>query len=580
MVSLLNNYVNRVEYDSYEDFKKNFRFKIPENFNFGFDIVDKYGDEHPDKLALLWVNDFNQEEKFTFGDMKKYSNKTANFFKSLGIKKGGTVLLTLKNRYEFWFSIIALHKIGAIPVPATHMLKAKDIIYRIEKADIKGIISINDDYLINEYRKAEKKLNKNLIKIAIEDKSIEKDVDIDKNIDINKDEVIKDKPYDNWINFTKSIAKFDDEFSRPVGSDGTSNTDIMILYFSSGTSGQPKMVKHDFTYPIAHIITSKYWHNAIEDGLHHTSADTGWMKAVWGGLYGQWIVGTGVFIYDYDRFDPINLIEKIEKYKINTFCAPPTIYRFLIKEDLSNYDFSKLKYLTTAGEPLNPEVFTKVKDIFGLKLKEGFGQTETVISVANFIWMEPKPGSMGKISPCYQLKLLKDGKIVDVGDEGEISIKTNDVQTGLFSGYHKDEKKTNEVWYDDFYHSGDRSWKDEDGYLWFVGRNDDIIKSSGYRIGPFEVESALISHPSVLECAITGVPDDVRGQIVKATIVLTKNYNPSEELKREIQNHVKNITAPYKYPRLVEFVDELPKTISGKIRRVQIREEDFKSAEK
>lgn len=553
MVSLLKNYVNRVDYDSYEDFKKNFRFKIPENFNFGFDVVDKYGDEYPDKLALLWVNDFNQEKRFTFSDMKKYSNKTANFFKSLGIKKGDKILLTLKNSYEFWFSIIALHKIGAIPVPATHMLKTKDIVYRIEKANIKGIISIDDDYLINEYRKSEKELNTNLIKIAIGNKS-----------------------YLNWLNFTENIEKFDDKFDRPTGADGTSNDDIMIIYFSSGTSGHPKMVKHDFKYPIAHIITSKYWHNAVEDGLHHTSADTGWMKAVWGGLYGQWIVGTGVFIYDYDRFNPINLIEKIEKYEINTFCAPPTIYRFLIKEDLSKYDFSNLKYITTAGEPLNPEVFNRVYDIFGLKLKEGFGQTETVISIANFLWMEPKPGSMGKISPAYQLELLKDDHIVDIGDEGELSIKTNNVQTGLFCGYHKDRKKTNEVWYDGFYHSGDTAWKDEDGYLWFVGRNDDIIKSSGYRIGPFEVESALISHPAVLECAITGVPDDIRGQIVKATIVLTKNYNSSEELKKEIQNHVKNITAPYKYPRLLEFVDELPKTISGKIRRVQIREEDSK----
>jgi acetyl-CoA synthetase len=552
MVSLLKDYVNRVDFDSYEDFKKNFRFKIPANFNFAFDVVDRYGEIEPEKLALVWVDDFNQEKRFTFLDMKEYSNKTANFFKSIGIKKGDKVLLTLKNRYEFWFSILALHKIGAIPIPATHMLKTKDLIYRIKKANIKAVVSINDDDLINAYKEAEKELNINLIKITIGDR-------------------------ENWLNFSENIEKFDADFKRPTGNDATHNDDIMIIYFSSGTSGQPKMVKHDFTYPLAHIITSKYWHNAIEDGLHHTSADTGWMKAVWGGLYGQWIVGTGVFIYDYDRFNPINLIEKIEKYKINTFCAPPTIYRFLIKEDLSKYDFSNLKYITTAGEPLNPEVFNKVHDIFGLKLKEGFGQTETVISVANFIWMEPKPGSMGKISPGYDVELLKDDKRVDIGDEGELSVKIDNVQTGLFGGYHKDEKKTEEVCYNEFYHSGDTAWKDEDGYLWFVGRNDDIIKSSGYRIGPFEVENAIISHPSVLECAVTGVPDSVRGQLIKATIVLVNDYTASEELKKEIQSHVKSITAPYKYPRTIEFVNELPKTISGKIRRVEIREEDSKN---
>jgi acetyl-CoA synthetase len=552
MVSLLKNYVNRIDFDSYEDFKKNFRFKIPENFNFAFDIVDKYSEQSPEKLALVWVDDLNHEEKFNFLDMKKYSNKTANFFKSLGIKKGDKVLLTLKNRYEFWFSILALHKIGAIPIPATHMLKTKDIIYRIKKADIKAIVSINDDDLINSYKETEKELNIDLIKISIGER-------------------------ENWLNFTENIEKFDTDFKRPTGNDATHNDDIMIIYFSSGTSGQPKMVKHDFTYPLAHIITSKYWHNAVEDGLHHTSADTGWMKAVWGGLYGQWIVGTGVFIYDYDRFNPLNLIEKIEKYKINTFCAPPTIYRFLIKENLSEYDFSNLKYITTAGEPLNPEVFNKVYDIFGLKLKEGFGQTETVISVANFIWVEPKPGSMGKISPGYDVELLKDNKPVDIGDEGELSIKTDNVQTGLFGGYHEDKKKTEEACYNNFYHSGDTAWKDEGGYLWFVGRNDDIIKSSGYRIGPFEVENALISHPSVLECAVTGVPDPVRGQIIKATVVLIDEYTASEELKKEIQNHVKNVTAPYKYPRLIEFVNELPKTISGKIRRVEIRQKDSKN---
>jgi len=554
MSSLLKNFVNRVEFDSYEDFKNNFDFKVPENFNFAYDVVDRYAEEDPEKMALLWCNDKGGEERFTFADMKLYSDKAANLIKSYGIKKGDKVMLTLKNRYEFWFCIIALHKIGAIPVPATHMLKKKDIVYRIEKATITMVISVDDPELLAEFEKAESQLGVNLKKLVVSGDG---------------------NSFDAWDDFKSSLEIASDEFTRATGDENTKNEDIMIIYFSSGTSGQPKMVGHDFRYPIAHIITSKYWHNAIEDGLHHTSADTGWMKAVWGGLYGQWIVGTGVFIYDYDRFNALNLVEKLEKYKINTFCAPPTIYRFLIKEDLSKYDFSSLSYCTTAGEPLNPEVYNRVQDIFGLKLKEGFGQTETVISIANFIWMDPKPGSMGKPAPKFNVKLL-DGEdnVVDVGDEGEVSIRTDSIPPGLFTGYYRDKDKTDEVWHDGYYHSGDTAWKDEDGYLWFVGRIDDIIKSSGYRIGPFEVESALISHPSVLECAITGTPDPIRGQAVKATIVIVKGYEPSEELKKELQNHVKKETAPYKYPRVIEFIEELPKTISGKIRRVQIRNED------
>ena len=554
MSSLLKEYVNRVEFDSYEDFKNNFEFVVPENFNFAFDVVDRYAKEDPEKIALIWCNDEGDEKKFTFSEMKKYSDKAANLIKNYGIKKGDKVMLTLKNRYEFWFCIIALHKIGAIPVPATHMLKSKDIVYRLERADIKMIMSVDDPVLLAEFDNAIDEVGINLNKLLVSGRG---------------------NSFDGWDDFKESLEKASEDFTRPTGEEASKNEDIMILYFSSGTTGQPKMVVHDFRYPIAHILTAKYWHNEIEDGLHHTSADTGWMKAVWGGLYGQWIVGTGVFIYDYDRFNALNLVEKIAKYKVNTFCAPPTIYRFLIKEDLSKYDFSNLKYCTTAGEPLNPEVYNKVQEIFGLKLMEAFGQTETVVSVANFIWMDPKPGSMGKPAPCFDVTLLNNNdQVVDVGDEGEICIETSNLPPGLFLGYYKDEEKTKEVWYDDYYHSGDTAWKDEDGFLWFVGRNDDIIKSSGYRIGPFEVESALISHPSVLECAITGTPDLVRGQVVKATIVLTKEYEASEELKKELQNHVKGITAPYKYPRVVEFVEELPKTISGKIRRVEIRNED------
>ncbi|NLM02605.1 MAG: AMP-binding protein, partial [Methanothermobacter wolfeii] len=367
------------------------------------------------------------------------------------------------------------------------------------------------------------------------------------------------------------------EFRKPEGDEYPGGSDTLLVYFSSGTTGMPKMIEHDHTYPLGHIITAKYWQNVREDGLHYTVADTGWAKAMWGQIYGQWIAGSAVFVYDYDRFDPEKMLEKLEKYDITTFCAPPTIYRFLIKEDLSRYDLSGIEYAVTAGEPLNPEVFNRFREHTGLKLMEGFGQTECVVCIANFPWMEPKPGSMGKPSPGYRIELVdRDCSPVDVGEEGEIVIDTSSGKPiGLFNGYYRNPEKTSEVWHDGYYHTGDTAWMDEDGYMWFVGRTDDIIKSSGYRIGPFEVESAIISHPSVLECAVTGYPDPIRGQVVKATIVLAKGYEPSEELKKEIQDHVKRVTAPYKYPRIVEFVDELPKTISGKIRRVEIREHDL-----
>jgi len=560
MSSLTKEFVNRVEFESYEDFKENFEFKIPENFNFAFDVVDRYAKEDPEKIAIIWCNDYGDEEIFTFSDMKKYSNKTANFFKSIGIKKGDAVMLTLKNRFEFWFSMMALHKIGAIAIPATHMLKVKDMVYRIESASVDMILSVDEGDLIKNYEEAEKLSGVNhLKKVFIGDKTSEKKID-------------------GWLNFTKELNQASDFFNRPIGDEITRNEDNMLIYFSSGTTGQPKMVLHDFTYPIGHIITAKYWHNVVEDGIHHTSADTGWAKTSWGSLYGQWIAGSSLFIYDYDRFDPINLLEKVKNYKVNTFCAPPTIYRFLIKEDLSDYDFSNWTHVTTAGEPLNPEVFNKFHEISGLKIREGFGQSETVVIVANFIFLEPRPGSMGKTSPTFDIELLDiEENIVDIGEEGEITLNVSKgIPTGLFKEYYRDEEKNAESWYNGHYHTGDTAWVDEDDYLWFIGRTDDIIKSSGYRIGPFEVESALVSHPSVLECAITGYPDPIRGQVVKSTIVLAKGYEPSEKLKKEIQNHVKQVTAPYKYPRIVEFVQELPKTISGKIKRKEIRMDDEK----
>ncbi|KZX12237.1 AMP-binding protein [Methanobrevibacter curvatus] len=561
MSSLIKEFVNRVEFDSYEDFKENFQFKIPKNFNFGYDVVDKYAELYPEKIAIVWCNDEGEEETFTFKDIKEKSNKIANFLRKIGIKKGDGVILTLKNRYEFWFSVMALHKIGAIAIPSTHMLRTKDMIYRIEKAEIKAIITIDTDELINTYKKTEKQVKTSFKKIFIGEH--------DENREIK-----------GWYNLKNEIKEESIVLTKKDLDYTIENSDKFLIYFSSGTTGQPKMVLHDFLYPLGHIITAKFWHNIVEDGLHHTSADTGWAKTSWGQLYGQWIAGTALFIYDYQRFDGLKLLEKVEKYKVTTFCAPPTIYRFLIKEDLSKYDLKSITYATTAGEPLNPEVYNKFNEITGLKIREGFGQSEGIVLLGNFIWVEPKPGSTGKPAPCFDVDLLdKDGEIAELGEEGEISVSVkNGFPPGLVKEYYKDEEKTKFAFRNKFYHSGDTAWKDEDGYFWFVGRNDDIIKSSGYRIGPFEVESAVISYPAVLECAVSAYPDKIRGQIVKATVVLTKGYSPSEDLKKEIQNHVKKVTAPYKYPRIIEFVDELPKTISGKIKRAQIRDEDLKKA--
>lgn len=552
MTTLIGDFVNRVDFKSYEDFYENFELKYNEDYNFGFDVVDKYAEIDPEKVALIWVNEEGEEHIFTFEDMKKYSNKVANLFKRLGINKGDKVMLTLKNRYEFWFCMVALHKIGAVVIPATHMLKLHDIDFRLKKANVKLVVSVEEDDLISDYNTAAEELGIDLKKLVIE------------------------RDIDGWINFNKAIEEESDVFERPTGEDATKADEPFLIYFTSGTSGLPKMVAHKHTYSLGHIPTAKYWHNVKEDGIHHTSADTGWGKAVWGNLYGQWIAGTAVFIYDYERFNGIKLLEKIIEYKVNTFCAPPTIYRFLIKENIEGYNFSNLSYVTTAGEPLPPEVSKKFKEISGLTIKEGFGQTESTLMIGTFIWLDAKLGSIGKPSPLFNVELLdNDGEIVDIGDEGEISINVSEgVKPGLFKEYYKDPEKQAASWYDGHYHCGDTAWMDEEGYYHFIGRNDDIIKSSGYRIGPYEVESAVLSHDAVSNCAITGYPDPIRGQIVKATIILQPGYEESEELIKDIQNHVKKTTAPYKYPRLIEFVDEIPETISGKIRRVEIREKD------
>ncbi|HHW49581.1 MAG TPA: AMP-binding protein [Clostridiaceae bacterium] len=549
---MLDKFLPRKEFDSYEDFYKNFKINIPENFNFAFDVVDEIAEKEPDKVAIVWCNDKGEEAFFTFGQLKEYSNKAANFFKSIGIKKGDPVMLILKRRYEFWFCLLALHKIGAICIPATHLLTAKDIIYRNNAADIKMIVCVAEDEVIRH----------------VEDS-------------IPKSPTLKYKALigcnrEGWYNLTEELEKASGIFNRPTGPDATCNNDISLLYFTSGTTGMPKMVQHNFVYPLGHIVTAKYWHEVIDGGLHLTVADTGWAKAVWGKIYGQWICGSAIFVYDYDKFIPKELLDVIVKYKVNTFCAPPTIYRFLIKEDLKKYDLSNLKHCSIAGEPLNPEVYYQFLKATGKKVKEAYGQTELTVTIGTFPWMEPKPGSMGKPAPGYDIDIVdENGNSCEVGEEGQIVIRTDKKKpVGMFEGYYRDKELTEKVWHDGIYYTGDMAWRDEDGYFWFVGRADDVIKSSGYRIGPFEVESALLEHPAVLECAITAVPDPIRGQIVKATVVLTKGYTPSDELVVELQNHVKSVTAPYKYPRIIEFVDELPKTISGKIRRVEIREQD------
>jgi acetyl-CoA synthetase len=557
MATLLPKFLPRVEFESYEDFKENFKINIPENFNFAFDIVDAYAKDYPDKIALVWCNDNNEEKIFTFKELKIQSDKAANLFKKYGITKGDNVMLTLKSRYEFWVCMVALHKLGAIAIPSTHMLKKKDIVYRIKKASLEMIVCIGENGVPDEVEGAHKELSGySMVKMLVGDKNAQRP---------------------GWVNFDKELEESSPNFERPTGKLATTNKDILIAYFTSGTTGNPKMVNHDQLYPLGHILTAKYWQNVGDDGLHYTVADSGWAKCAWGKIYGQWIAGSAVFVYDYDRFDAGRMMEMLSKYKVTTFCAPPTIYRFMIKGDMSKYDFSSVNYAVTAGEPLNPTVYDKFLETTGLRLMEGFGQTETVVTIANYPWMDPKPGSMGKPAPYYDVLLIgKNDKVCDVGEEGEIVIKIDNENkpVGLFVDYHLDPDKVRNTWHDGYYHTGDTAWMDEDGFLWFVGRTDDMIKSSGYRVGPFEVESALMSHPAVLECAITGVPDAVRGQVVKATIVLTKDYKPSDELKKELQDHVKKVTAPYKYPRIIEFVDELPKTISGKIKRVDIRQKD------
>ena len=552
---MIERFLKQTEFTSQEDFKQNLQYIVPDNFNFAYDVIDEWAKSHPDKLAILWSNDEGQSERITFSDLKKRSDQAASYFQQLGIGKGDSVMLILKRRVEFWIAVLGLHKIGAVAIPATHMLTTHDIIYRNTRADVKAIICVGEDYVQQQI--ADAMAESPTLKVVIS---------------------IGPKVNDGFHDWQNEWQKAP-EFVRPA-EPVNSNDDTMLLYFTSGTSGKPKMVAHDYLYALGHLTTGVYWHNLKEDSIHITVADTGWAKAAWGKLYGQWLAGAAIFVFDHEKFTADKILRQIEKFRVTSFCAPPTVYRFMIHEDFNNYDLSSLKYCCTAGEALNPAVYDKFYERTGIRLMEGFGQTETTMTLCTMPWTKPKPGSMGLPNPQYDIDLVRpDGTSCEDGEKGEIVIRTGEGKPlGLFKGYYRDEELTANTWHDGMYHTGDMAWRDEDGYYWFEGRIDDVIKSSGYRIGPFEVESALMTHPSVVECAITGVPDDIRGMVVKATIILKDEWKAKagDELIKELQEHVKRETAPYKYPRIIEFVDELPKTISGKIRRVEIRQKDSK----
>lgn len=539
----INERYTRETYDE-DGLLKTYRLEWPENYNFGYDIVDDIAVNDPDRVAMYWDSVHAEPRKFTFADIKRMSDKTANFLSGLGIGKGDRVMVILKVKYQFWFTIVALHKLGAIAIPATHMLMKHDIEYRVRSAEIKAVVCMDQN---------------------------EAHISVDKAEDIPslKYKIMVGAPREGWIDFDSEVEKASEVFERR----DTKASEPMLMYFTSGTSGNPKMVLHSHVYSLAHIMTTKHWHQVDPEGIHFTIADTGWGKAVWGKLYGQWIMETAVMVYEYDKFDPSAILDIVEKYRVTTLCCPPTMFRMFINAGLEGHDLSSLKNCCIAGEALNPDTYNTWLKYTGLKLMEGYGQTETTLTVANLRGMTPKPGSMGKPSPQFVADIVdEDGNSCPAGVNGELVFKAD--CPGIMMGYYRDQEKTDIVLRGGWHHTGDVVWKDEDGYIWFVGRNDDIIKSSGYRISPFEIESALLLHPAVLECAVTGVPDPVRGQLVKATIVLRKGNEPSEELKKDIQNFTKKETAPYKYPRVVEFVDELPKSINGKIRRVVIRKKN------
>ncbi|MBO4642287.1 MAG: AMP-binding protein [Bacteroidaceae bacterium] len=552
---MLRRFLKQTEFISEEDYAQNLEFTIPSNFNFAYDVLDEWARIKPNKLALLWTNDKGEERRLSFLDLKNRSDQAASYLLSLGIERGDMVMLILKRRLEWWICLLALHKIGAIAIPATHMLTKHDIVYRNNAASVKAIVCVGEEYVLGEVKK-----------------SIPDSPTVDTLVSIGP---LVPEGFHNWH------AEIDNapEFTKPRFVN--TNEDTMIMYFTSGTTGEPKMVAHDFLYALGHLSTGVFWHNLSQDSIHLTVADTGWGKAVWGKFYGQWFAGACVYVHDHEKFTAQKILEQIQKYRITSLCAPPTVYRFLIREDFSKYDLSSLRYCTTAGEALNAAVFQRFHELTGIPLMEGFGQTETTMTLGTMPWMTPKPGSMGKPNAQYQICLLRpDLTPCEDGEKGEIVVRIPDGEKpiGLFKEYYRDLRLTHEAIHDGYYFTGDMAWRDHDGYYWFEGRADDVIKSSGYRIGPFEVENALMTHDAVVECAITGVPDETRGMVVKATVVLAQEWKEKAgpDLILELQNHVKRVTAPYKYPRIVEFVDELPKTISGKIKRVEIREKDFR----
>ena len=539
---MLENFLPRTEFDSYEDFLQNYKVNVPENFNFGFDIIDEWAKRDKDKLALVWCDDAGGGRFFTFEELRVLSNKAANYYKNLGIKKGDIVMCVLRRRFEYWITAIALCKLGAVIIPATLQLTEKDIIYRANAAKIKAVVCVADDFVVSQMEAALPGCP------TIEHK------------------LLVAGTRDGWLSFDDAYGQPED-FPRT----DTKYSDPMLIYFTSGTTGMPKMTLHNFSHPLGHIVTAKYWQMVQEDKLHMSVSDSGWAKFGWGKIYGQWICGATVFAYDMEKFVPKNLMQKLQQYKITTFCAPPTMFRFMLADGMEEYDLSSIERLGNAGEPLSPEIFNKIKSILGLDMAEGFGQSESSVLIANFPWFAPRPGSIGKPAPLYDIDLINaEGESCEAGEEGQIIVRNLDA-VGLFKGYYLNDEITESAFRGGVYNTGDVAWRDHDGYYWFVGRDDDVIKCSGYRIGPFEVESILSEHDAVLECAVTAAPDEKRGQVVKATVVLNKGHAPGDALVKELQEHVKLLTAPYKYPRIIEFVDELPKTISGKIKRAELR---------
>ncbi|MCI9128716.1 MAG: AMP-binding protein [Eggerthellaceae bacterium] len=563
-----------------------FSVHCDDDYNFGYDVVDDIAENDPERTAMVWANPEGEEHVFTFADIKKWSDKTANFLLSCGIRKGDKVLVILRRHYQFWFVGVALAKIGAVMVPATFMLKEHDMEYRLNGAGIKAAIvtSAGDIAQVVDNVKDAAPTLETLILVNPAGAGLT-EMDADGNL-VTDEQLIGPAlsgpdgicqasiEREGWLDFNTGVREASDELERIQ----TDPHDPMLLYFSSGTSGNPKMVLHDSLYSLGHLITAKHWHNVNPEGLHFTIADTGWGKAVWGKFYAQWIMEAAVLVYDFDRFHANEILNLIGRYGVTTFCAPPTMYRLMMKEDFADYDLSTLEYSTTAGEALNPDLFDFWKESTGLTIYEGFGQTETPLVIGNLTNSTPRSGSMGKPVPLYDVALLReDGTKCDVGETGEICINIDPHPAGILVEYYADPEKTSVAMHDGWYHTGDTAWEDEDGYYWYVGRNDDVIKSSGYRIGPFEIESVLLEHDAVKECAVTGVPDELRGSAVKATIVLDEGFAPSDELTSELQAWVKDQTAPYKYPRIIEYVDELPRTVNGKIRRVAIRQADADS---